>query len=100
MHFPFFKINLRILDVGDRLHVKKNKAILGGVYFPVYGGVDMLTFWPVLAYFGEASSAKLHIMLMYYSGTSLNGPSEMRTTSVQRTARKAPFDFSMRLVHF
>ena len=42
-------------------------------------------------------------MLTYdnvYSGTSLNGPSEMRTTSVQRTARKAPFDFSMRLVHF
>ena len=24
----------------------------------------------------------------------------MRTTSIQRTTRKAPFDFSMRLVHF
>jgi len=34
-----------------------------------------------------------------YSGTSLNGPSEMQTTSIQWTARKAPFDFSMRLVH-
>ena len=30
----------------------------------------------------------------------LNGPSKMRTTSVKRTARKAPFDFSMCLVHF
>ena len=29
-----------------------------------------------------------------YSGTSLNGPSEMWTTSVQRTAQKAPFDLA------
>ena len=35
-----------------------------------------------------------------YSGTSLNGPSKMWTTSVQQTAQMAPFDFSMRLVHF
>ena len=30
----------------------------------------------------------------------LMGPSKMQTTSVKRTARKAPFDFSMCLVHF
>ena len=35
-----------------------------------------------------------------YTRTSLNGPTKMRTTSVEWTARKALFDYSMCLVHF
>ena len=33
-----------------------------------------------------------------YSGTSLNGPSQKRTTSLERTNTKAPIDFSMHLM--
>ena len=40
------------------------------------------------------------VRMYLYSGTSLNGPSEMRTASVKWIAQKAPFDFSMYLVHF
>ena len=35
---------------------------------------------------------------MNYSGTSLNGPSQKRTTSLERTNTKAPIDFSMHLM--
>ncbi len=35
-----------------------------------------------------------------YDETSLNGPSEMRTTSVERTGQKAPIDFSIQLMYF
>ena len=33
-----------------------------------------------------------------YSGASLNGPSQKRTTSLERTHTKAPIDFSMLLM--
>ena len=33
-----------------------------------------------------------------YSGTSHNGPSQKRTTSLERTNAKAPIDFSMQLM--
>ena len=35
-----------------------------------------------------------------YSKTSNNGPSEKRTTSVQRTAHLPPIDFTIELIHF
>ena len=35
-----------------------------------------------------------------YSKTSNNGPSEKRTTSVQRTAHLPPIDFTIQLLHF
>ena len=35
-----------------------------------------------------------------YSKTSKNGPSEKRTTSVQRTAHLPPIDFTIELIHF
>ena len=34
-----------------------------------------------------------------YSKTSNNGPSEKRTTSVQRTAHLPPIDFTIELIH-
>ena len=36
----------------------------------------------------------------YYSKTSNNGPSEKRTTSLQRTAHLPPIDFTIELIHF
>ena len=35
-----------------------------------------------------------------YSKTSNNGPSEKRTTSVQRTTHLPPIDFTIKLIHF
>ena len=35
-----------------------------------------------------------------YSKTSNNGPSEKRTTSVQRTAHLPPIDFTIELIHY
>ena len=35
-----------------------------------------------------------------YSKTSNNGPSEKRTTSLQRTAHLPPIDFTIELIHF
>ena len=35
-----------------------------------------------------------------YSKTSNNGPSEKRTTSVQRTTHLPPIDFTIELIHF
>ena len=35
-----------------------------------------------------------------YSKTSNNGPSENRTTSVQRTTHLPPIDFTIELIHF
>ena len=35
-----------------------------------------------------------------YSKTSNSGPSEKRTTSVQRTAHLPPIDFTIELIHF
>ena len=34
-----------------------------------------------------------------YSKTSNNGPSEKRTTSVQRTTHLSPIDFTIELIH-
>ena len=38
--------------------------------------------------------------VLVYSKTSNNGPSEKRTTSVQRTAHLPPIDFTIELIHF
>ena len=38
--------------------------------------------------------------LYLYSKTSNNGPSEKRTTSVQRTNHLPPVDFTIELIHF
>ena len=35
-----------------------------------------------------------------YSKTSNNGPSEKRTTSLQRTAHLPPIDFTIELIHY
>ena len=35
-----------------------------------------------------------------YSKTSNNGPSEKRTSSLQRTAHLPPIDFTIELIHF
>ena len=44
------------------------------------------------------ASVKLHAYI--YSKTSNNGPSEKRTTSLQRTAHLPPIDFTIELIHF
>ena len=40
------------------------------------------------------------LISLHYSKTSNNGPSEKRTTSVQRTAHLPPIDFTIELIHF
>ena len=44
-------------------------------------------------------TCEYHINLLY-SKTSNNGPSEKRTTSLQRTAYLPPIDFTIELIHF
>ena len=46
---------------------------------------------------GDESSCKVGIVRVY-SGASLNGPSQKRTTSLERTHTNAPIDFSMLLM--
>ena len=42
----------------------------------------------------------LHPAFLHYSKTSNNGPSEKRTTSLQRTAHLPPIDFTIELINF
>ena len=42
----------------------------------------------------------MHFALQQYSKTSNNGPSEKRTTSVQRMDHLPPIDFTIELIHF
>ena len=61
--------------------------------------VGILDHHPVLDFRGTGIDSESEYVLVC-SGTSLNGPSEMWTTSVKWIARKTLFDFSMRLIHF
>ena len=45
-------------------------------------------------------SSFLIVVVYVYSKTSNNGPSEKRTTSLQRTAHLPPIDFTIELIHF
>ena len=48
------------------------------------------------------SSTFRHLCMLWnvYSKTSNNGPSEKRTTSLQRTAHLPPIDFTIELIHY
>ena len=63
---------------------------LGSLTITKFNGLNVHCF--VVAHFSA--------LYVYYSKTSNNGPSEKRTTSLQRTAHLPPIDFTTELIHY